>query len=124
MRFVMHPRGEVDLVRVEPRGAVADRERPEFRDVERLAVRALDALGGAKASRLRLGFADLAGLLAALGLAYDSPEARATAAAIAALTGGAAEAESGRIDELDDQVRRISGEVRRGGRAGKARGLT
>jgi hypothetical protein len=62
-----------------------------------LAVRALDALGGAKASRLRLGFADLAGLLAALGLAYDSQEARATAAAIAALTRGAAEAESGRI---------------------------
>ncbi|WP_052388967.1 TSCPD domain-containing protein [Belnapia moabensis] len=62
-----------------------------------LAIRALDALGGAKASRLRLGFADLAGLLAALGLAYDSPEARATAAAIAALTRGAAEAESGRI---------------------------
>jgi hypothetical protein len=62
-----------------------------------LAVRALDALGGAKANRLRLGFADLAGLLAALGLVYDSREARATAAAIAALTRGAAEAESGRI---------------------------
>ncbi|SDB08325.1 TSCPD domain-containing protein [Belnapia rosea] len=64
-----------------------------------LAVRALDALGGAKASRLRLGFADLAGLLAALGLPYDSREARATAAAIAALTRGAAEAESGHIAE-------------------------
>ncbi len=62
-----------------------------------LAVRALDALGGAKASKLRIGFADLAGLLAALGLAYDSAEARATAAAVAALTRGAAEAESGRI---------------------------
>ena len=62
-----------------------------------LAVRALDAIGGAKAQRLRLGFADLAGLLAALGLPYDSAEARATAAAIAALTRGAAEAESGRL---------------------------
>ncbi|MBL6455038.1 hypothetical protein JMJ55_06860 [Belnapia sp. T6] len=62
-----------------------------------LAVRALDALGGAKANRLRLGFADLAGLLAGLGLPYDSREARNTAAAIAALTRGAAEAESGRI---------------------------
>ena len=62
-----------------------------------LAVRALDCLGGAKALRLRLGFADLAGLLAGLGLAYDSAEGRATAAAIAALTRGAAEAESGRL---------------------------
>ncbi|RYI99972.1 MAG: hypothetical protein EON47_15185, partial [Acetobacteraceae bacterium] len=42
-----------------------------------LAVRALDCLGGAKALRLRLGFADLAGLLAGLGLAYDSAEGRA-----------------------------------------------
>ncbi len=62
-----------------------------------LAIRALDSLGGAKATRLQLGFADLAGLLAALGLAYDSAEGRATAGAIAALTRGAAEAESGRI---------------------------
>jgi len=62
-----------------------------------LAVRALDALTGAEAPRLRLGFADLAGLLCGLGLAYDSEAARAVAAAIAALTRGAAEAESGRI---------------------------
>lgn len=62
-----------------------------------LAVRALDALGGGKASRLRLGFTDLAGLLAGLGIRYDSAEGRATAGAIAALTRGAAEAESGRI---------------------------
>ena len=62
-----------------------------------LAIRALDSLGGGKASRLRLGFADLAGLLARLGIPYDSAEGRATAGAIAALTRGAAEAESGRI---------------------------
>ncbi|MFC7474591.1 hypothetical protein ACFQS7_09520 [Dankookia sp. GCM10030260] len=62
-----------------------------------LAVRALDALASGKAGRLRLGFADLAGLLAGLGLAYDSDKARSVAAAIAALTRGAAEAESGRI---------------------------
>ena len=37
-----------------------------------LAVRALDALASGKATRLRLGFADLAGLLCGLGLAYDS----------------------------------------------------
>ncbi|MBY0337177.1 MAG: hypothetical protein K2X11_11225, partial [Acetobacteraceae bacterium] len=36
------------------------------------AVRLLDALAAGKATRLRLGFADLAGLLAALGLPYDS----------------------------------------------------
>ncbi|WP_149541023.1 TSCPD domain-containing protein [Siccirubricoccus phaeus] len=62
-----------------------------------LGVRALEALSGGRAQRLRLGFADLAGLLAGLGLPYDSAEARATAAGIAALTRGAAEAESGRI---------------------------
>ncbi|RAI58291.1 TSCPD domain-containing protein [Roseicella frigidaeris] len=62
-----------------------------------LAVRALESLSGGAAERLRLGFADLAGLLAGLGLAYDQPEARAVAAAIAALTRGAAAAESGRL---------------------------
>ncbi len=64
-----------------------------------IGIRTLDCLTGARAPRLRLGFADLAGLLAGLGLAYDSPGARATAGAIAALTRGAAEAESGRIAE-------------------------
>ena len=63
----------------------------------RLGIRALDIWGGGKATRLALGFADLAGLLAGLGLAYDSAEARAVGAAIAALTRGAAEAESGRL---------------------------
>ncbi|MCB4824330.1 TSCPD domain-containing protein [Roseicella aerolata] len=62
-----------------------------------LAVRALEALSSGKATRLRLGFADLAGLLCGLGLPYDSAEARAVATGIAALTRGAAEAESGRL---------------------------
>ncbi len=66
-----------------------------------LGVVALDAATGAKAPRLSVGFADLAGLLAGLGLAYDSAEGRATAAAIAALTRGAAEAASG---ELADRL--------------------
>lgn len=64
-----------------------------------VGVRALEIATGAKAQRLSLGFADLAGLLAGLGLAYDSEGGRATAAAIAALTRGAAEAESGRLAE-------------------------
>jgi len=64
-----------------------------------IGIRALDCLTGARAARLRQGFADLAGLLAGLGLAYDSPDGRAVAAGIAALTRGAAEAESGRIAE-------------------------
>jgi len=62
-----------------------------------LGVQLLDIATGAKAPRLSLGFADLAGLIAGLGLAYDSAEARAVGAAIAALTRGAAEAESGRL---------------------------
>ncbi len=62
-----------------------------------LGVLALDCLTQSKSARLRLGFADLSGLLAALGLEYDSAESRAVAAGIAALTRGAAEAESGRI---------------------------
>jgi hypothetical protein len=65
-----------------------------------LAVRALDIWTGAKAPRLSVGFADLAGLLAGLGLRYGSAEARAVGAAVAALTRGAAEAESGRIGAI------------------------
>jgi len=62
-----------------------------------IGVQALDILAGGRALHLRLGFADLAGLLAAHGLAYDSAEARAVGAAIAALARGAGEAESGRL---------------------------
>jgi ribonucleoside-diphosphate reductase alpha chain len=64
-----------------------------------VAIRALHGLCGGRARRLRLGFADLAGMLAKLGLPYESAEARAVAAAVAALTRGAAEAESGRMAE-------------------------
>lgn len=60
-------------------------------------VQVLDILGQGRASRLRVGFADLAGLLAAFRLPYGSEEAQAVAAAVAALTQGAAEAESGRL---------------------------
>ncbi|MFC3127054.1 hypothetical protein ACFOD4_18455 [Pseudoroseomonas globiformis] len=62
-----------------------------------VAVESLDILSGGKATRLRVGFADLAGLLAALGLAYDSVAARDVATCLAALTRGAAEAASSRI---------------------------
>lgn len=62
-----------------------------------LGVRVLDILGQGRAARLRLGFADLAGLLAAFRLPYGGEEAQAVAAALAALTRGAAEAESGRL---------------------------
>jgi hypothetical protein len=51
------------------------------------------------ASRLAIGFADLAGLLAALGLDYDSVEARDVAAAIACLLRAAADAASGILAE-------------------------
>ncbi len=68
-----------------------------FSEAVALGVRFLDALGNSKATRLRLGFCDMAGLLAALGLAYDSDEGRHVAAGIAALMRGAAEAESGRM---------------------------
>ncbi len=73
---------------------------PGYAAAVALAVRAMDIATGAKAPRLSVGFADLAGLLAGLGLRYGSAEARAVGAAIAALTRGSAEAESGRIAEL------------------------
>ena len=66
-------------------------------EAARLGLRFLDAWAAGKATRLRLGFADLAGLLAALDLPYDSDGARDAAAAIAALLRGAAEAESGAL---------------------------
>lgn len=70
---------------------------PAYRAACALAVQTLDIWGHGKAESLRLGFADLAGLLAGFGLGYDSNEARDVAAAIAGLTRGAAEAESGRL---------------------------
>ncbi len=70
---------------------------PAYAAAVATGVRVLDILGHGRAARLRLGFADLAGLLAAFRLPYGEAEAQAVAAAIAALTRGAAEAESGRL---------------------------
>jgi hypothetical protein len=82
---------------------------PAFRDAEgafdaagyaeaaAVGVRVLDILGNGRAPRLRVGFADLAGLLAAFRVPYGGAEAQAVAAGVAALTRGAAEAESGRL---------------------------
>lgn len=70
---------------------------PGYAAAAALGTRVLDILGHGRAPRLRLGFADLAGLLAAFRLPYGGVEAQAVAAAIAALTRGAAEAESGRL---------------------------
>jgi hypothetical protein len=61
------------------------------------AVLALDSLAQGRAERLALGFADLAGWLAGLGLRYGDDGAAAAAAALGALTRGAAEAASGRL---------------------------
>lgn len=63
------------------------------------AVRALEVATGGKATRLRVGFADLAGLLAALGLAYDSAAAREVGTCLSALTRGAAEQASAALAE-------------------------
>jgi ribonucleoside-diphosphate reductase alpha chain len=52
------------------------------------------------ARRLALGFADLDGLLAGLGLAYDSAEARAVAADLAAVLRGRAECVSARLTDV------------------------
>ena len=68
-----------------------------YAEAAALGLRFLDCMTAGKSARLRLAFTDLAGLLAGLGLAYDSDGARRTAAGIAALTRGAAEAESGRV---------------------------
>ncbi|MES2710636.1 MAG: hypothetical protein V4653_03565 [Pseudomonadota bacterium] len=61
------------------------------------ATLAADIAGEGRAAHLAIGFADLAGFLAAHGLRYAGAEGREAAAALAALTLGAAEAESGRI---------------------------
>ncbi|WP_431283494.1 hypothetical protein ACQW02_01415 [Humitalea sp. 24SJ18S-53] len=68
-----------------------------YADAVETGVLALEIAGGGKAGRLALGFCDLSGLLAALGLPYGGAEARQVAAGIAALTRGAAEACSGRL---------------------------
>jgi hypothetical protein len=61
------------------------------------ATAALEVMTGGKSATLRLGFADLAGWLAGLGLSYDSAPARDASACLTALTRGAAEQASARL---------------------------
>ena len=70
-----------------------------FRDAVDIATVALTVLRP-EARRIALGFADLDGLLAALGLDYDSQAARDVAACIAALLRGRAECTSARLLEI------------------------
>lgn len=67
-----------------------------FSEAVETAVLAL-ALARPEATRLAIRIADLAGLLAALGLDYESPAARDVAGAIAALFRGRADAASGLV---------------------------
>lgn len=69
---------------------------PAFLDAIALAVTAL-SLAAPGAVRVRVGFADLDALIAALGLAYDSESARAVGAGLAALLRLGAEATSARL---------------------------
>jgi hypothetical protein len=69
-----------------------------FAEAVRTAVMALTLLAPA-VPRIGVGMADLAGLLAALGLGYDSQEARDVAAALAALLRGVADAVSADMAE-------------------------
>ena len=70
-----------------------------FREAVDMATVALTVLRP-DARRLALGFADLDGLLAGLGLDYDSQDARDVAAAIATLLRGRAECTSARLSEI------------------------
>lgn len=71
----------------------------DYAEAVGLAVQALEALSAGQAEELAIGVTDLAGWLAGLGLRYGTAEAQAAAAALAALTRGAAEAASGRLAE-------------------------
>ena len=70
-----------------------------FRDAVDIATAALTVLRP-DARRLALGFADLDGLLAGLGLDYDSHAARTIAGRIAALLRGRAESTSARLSDI------------------------
>lgn len=70
-----------------------------FRDAVEIATVVLTVLRP-DARRLALGFADLDGLLAGLGLDYDSQAARDVAASIAALLRGRAECASARLSGI------------------------
>ena len=71
---------------------------PGFADAVELATTTL-TLAAPSAERLAIGMADLAGLLAALGLDYDSDAARDVAAALAALLRGHADLVSAAMAE-------------------------
>lgn len=73
-----------------------------FSDAVEIATVALTVLRP-EARRLALGFADLDGLLAGLGLDYDSQPARDVAACIAALLRGRAETVSARLAGITQQ---------------------
>ena len=77
--------------------AAGEFDAPGYAAAVATATLAADIAGEGRATRLAIGFADLAGFLAAHGLRYAGAEGREAAAALAALTLGAAEAESGRI---------------------------
>jgi ribonucleoside-diphosphate reductase alpha chain len=72
---------------------------PAFAEAVETAVTAL-TLAAPTATRLAVGVADLAGLLAMLGIEYGSSESLAIARAIAAILRGRAEAASGALARL------------------------
>ena len=72
---------------------------PAFAEAVETAVTAL-TLALPAASRLAMGVADLAGLLAALGIDYGSDASLAIARALAAILRGRAEAASGALARL------------------------
>ncbi len=81
----------------------------DFAEAVETAVYTL-ALARPDASRVAVRMADLAGLLAALGLAYDSAAARHLGAAIAALLRGRADAASARLARLRERAWRVPGQ--------------
>jgi ribonucleoside-diphosphate reductase alpha chain len=72
---------------------------PAFAEAAETATLAL-AIAAPGAARLRVGMAELAGLLAALGVGYDTPSAREIARALAAILRGRSEAASAMLARL------------------------
>jgi ribonucleoside-diphosphate reductase alpha chain len=88
-----------------------------FRDAVEIATVVLTVLRP-DARRLALGFADLDGLLAGLGLRYDSQAARDVAASIAALLRGRAECTSARLSGITGRSFKPEGWASPPGRGG------
>ena len=88
------PRFVLNLPAFLDSGAVFDLD--GFREAAEIATVTMTLLCP-NARRLALGFADLDGLLAGLGLDYDSAAARDVAACLAALLRGRAECASARL---------------------------